>query len=277
MKIAYCVSLSAALALTPALTAGGGEPTGPVVTTTLSAIRAAPDSYNGIWVRFTVQFASMGKIQNPFFTQFVPYRFANFYTWPDEKQIWKKKEYEDLFGLLFIAKDNPQTQTIYSTRVYQRMVITGVVRSIFQGEPWIEVTEFEFVAPKVNTATLSHMFRGETHIKKRQWKQAIAELSLAPAVDLPPLVTGHIHKDLALCYLRLGEVDTAVSHLESAVNLLQSVDHEIQRMAKLAKVRPETFLDRTLGSAEVEDYQRPMWEAFAGRPASGQDPTPAKK
>lgn len=275
MKIAFTLGLS--LVLAPALAAVGGDrPTGKVVRTTLSHVRQTPDAFKNVWVRFDVQFASMGKVQNPFFTQFVPSRFANFYTWADEQEIWRQGQYEDLFGLLFIAKDNDQASELYTADVYQRMEITGIVRNTFQGEPWIEVTSFELMDKKLNTSSLSHLYRGESYMGKRQWKQAIAELSLAPGDELPHHVLSAIHKNLALCYLRMGEVPAAVSHLETAVDLVQNVDHEVRKMAELAKVSPESFLDRNLGDAQIEDHNRPMWEAF-GRSDTATKPAPIKK
>ena len=276
MKIAFTIGLS--LVLAPVLSAVGGDgPTGKVVRTTLSAVRQTPDAFRNVWVRFDVQFASMGKVSNPFFTQFVPSRYANFYTWADEQEIWKQGQYEDLFGLLFIAKDNNQASSLYSAEVYQRIEITGIVRNTFQGEPWIEVTSFEMKDKKVNTSSLSHLYRGESHMDKRRWKPAIAELSLAPGGELPDHVLSAIHKNLAMCYLRLGESETAISHLESAVDLVQTVDQEVRQMAELARVRPESFLDRNLGDAQIVDHTRPMWEAF-GRGEDAADPAaPIKK
>lgn len=270
MKIALSCTLS--LALAPVLSAQMPLPKSEkVVSTTLTQIRKSPDAFRGVWVRFNMQFGSLGKISNPFFTQFEPSRFANFYGWADEQRIWQKDQYEDLFGLMFVNKQSKIVDKIYGLRVYDRIEVVGVVQNVFQGQPWIELVKCHPLGNKVNTATLSHIYRGETLMKKRDWKRAIAELSLAPAAKLPNHVLGSIHKDLAVCFLRLGESKTATTHISQAVKLLDKVDPETRELARLANTRPETFLDRAVSSAQVEDYQRPMWEAFTGTGTAGDE------
>lgn len=263
MKIVLTLGLSLALG-TPCLAAPGGEtpPNGKIVETTLSAVRRSPDAYMGVWVSFDIQFTSMGRVQNPFFTQFVPSMFANFYGWAAEQPIWRKEEYDDVFGMLFLDKRNEQLDQLYKLKTYQRVKITGVVRNVFQGEPWIEVKEFSELSLQVNTAVLSHLYRGEQFMAKRQWNKAISELSLAPGSDAPTHVQGMVHKDLGICYLRLGESGRAVSHLNSALSLLGDADPELQQLAQVASQRPEAELDRTVSNTQIQDHERPMWEAF---------------
>ncbi len=256
MKIALTLGLS--LALVPTLAAQQVT----VVATTLAQLRKSPDAYRGVWVRFTIQFASLGKVQNPFFTEFEASQYANFYGWADEQAIWKKSEYEDLFGLFFILKENDICSEIYKMKVYDRMEVVAIVRNVFQRQPWMEITELTNLDRRANTATLSHLYRGETYMQKRDWRRALAELSLAPGDNIPDHLRGQVHKNLAMCYLRLGEAGTAVQHLESAVELMNEIDPEIREIAALAKVRPESFLDRTLSNVQVEEHNRPMWEAF---------------
>lgn len=256
MKVALTLGLS--LALVPTLAAQQVT----VVATTLAQLRKSPDAYRGVWVRFTIQFASLGKVQNPFFTEFEASQYANFYGWADEQAIWKKSEYEDLFGLFFIRKENDICSQIYKMKVYDRMEVVAIVRNVFQRQPWMEITELTTLERRANTATLSHLYRGETYMQKRDWRRALAELSLAPGDNIPDHIRGQVHKNLAMCYLRLGEAGTAVQHLESAVELMNEIDPEIREIAALAKVRPESFLDRTLSNVQVEEHNRPMWEAF---------------
>lgn len=255
------LTLGLTLAITPALEAGGGHPQGKVVQTTLSKIRKAPNAFKNVWVSFPIQFVSLGKVENPFFTKFVPQSFGNFYCWADEQQIWDRDQYEDVFGLMFMAKENDKLREIYKMKVYQRVLVTGIVCNTFQGEPWIEITDFDALDKAVDTASLSHLHRGHSLMQKRKWARALSELSMAAGDHLPDHVMGQIHKDLALCYLRLGESVTAARHLKQAVAKLKTLDSETRRMAHMAKVKPGSFLDRD-ASGQLEDHERPMWEAF---------------
>src|SRR6185369_14413694 len=45
---------------------------GTAVPATLAQVRAEPEAYKNVKITFTVQFASLGRISNPFFTKFTP-------------------------------------------------------------------------------------------------------------------------------------------------------------------------------------------------------------
>ena len=278
MKIVLTLGLSLALSA-PVSAFGGGEddapPNGRIVATTLSSIRRSPDAYKGVWVSFPIQFVSIGRISNAFFTQFTPNKYANFYGWASEQPIWRKEEYDNLFGLMFMSKTNDRLDELYGVKLYQQLQVTGVVRNVFQGEPWIEVTEFSKLAPKVNTGVLSHLYRGEQFMKKRQWTKALSELSLAPAANVPDNVLVTVHKDMAICYLRQGEAESAVRHINSALAMMDDPDPETQRLASIAMKRPEMELDRSVHH-QIADHERPMWEAFEDQNGQG-TPTPPKR
>ena len=263
------LTLGLTLTIAPSPQAGGEHPQGKVVETSLTQIRKTPDVFKHVWVSFPIQFVSLGRVENPFFTKFVPQEFANFYCWADEQHLWEREHYEDVFGLLFMSKENDKLQKLYKMKVYERVHVTGVVRNTFQGEPWIEVTGFKALHKAVDTASLSHLFRGHSLMHKSQWARALSELSMAAGEHLPDHVMGEVHKRLATCYLRLGETASAAPHLEQAVSKLKTLDPETRRMARLAKVKPEAFLDRD-ASGPLEDHERPMWEAFADEPTADQ-------
>lgn len=237
---------------------------GTAVRTTLTEVRAEPDAFQSVKVDLIVQFASLGRIANPFFTKFTPTDFANFYAWGDEQEIWQRASYDDLFGMLFLSKLHPKLESLYTLRTYQRLHVTGVVRDTFQGIPWIEVTEFEVLPEQLDTAVLTHLHRGEKLMAERKWQRAIAELSLAPGEGVPPNATRAAHKDLGVCLLRMGEPQAAIGYLESAAAMSTGTDLEIESLLATARNQPEQAIDRTVDSTTLRDSERPMWEAFDG-------------
>lgn len=237
---------------------------GVAVRTNLAAMRANPTAYQNVKVKFTVQFASLGRISNPFFTKFTPTDYANFYAWGDEQQIWQEPDYNDVFGTLFLSKGNSQLEALYGLRLYQRIQCTGVVRNSFQGMPWIEVLSFEDVGGQVDTAVLTHMHRGENLMEQRLWQRAIAELSRAPGEGVPQIVTMAAHRNLGLCLLRMGEARAAIGYLKSASELGQGLDFEVENLLAVAESNPAKAIDRTVDSSTLKDSERPMWEAFEG-------------
>lgn len=260
MKPALFVSFLLGVAALPAQ----DREFGVAVKATLSEIRAEPEAFHNVKIDVTLQFASLGRIANPFFTKFTPSDFANFYAWGDEQQIWQRTAYEDVFGMLFLSKTHPKLEQLYSLRTYQRIHVTGVVRDTFQGLPWIEVTDFSEVADQLDTAVLTHLHRGEQLMTQRKWQRAIAELSLAPGDGVPPNATRAAHKDLGICLLRMGEPQAAIGYLESASQLSTTPDLEIETLLATARAEPEQAIDRTVDSSTLRDSERPMWEAFDG-------------
>ncbi len=264
MRSALFVSFLLGVAALPAQ----NRELGVAVDTTLTAVRAEPDAFHNVKVRFVVQFASLGRISNPFFTKFTPSDYANFYAWGDEQSIWQEKAYNDVFGMLFLSKLSRQLETLYGMRLYQRMRVTGVVRNTFQSIPWIEVMEFEVLDEQLDTAVLTHLHRGEKLMNQRLWQRAIAELSLVPGEGVPMYATRAAHKDLGVCLLRMGEAEAAISYLQSAAEMGDGLDFETEGLLATARNTPEEAIDRTVDARGLLDSERPMWEAFetdAGR------------
>jgi hypothetical protein len=265
MRTALSVSFLLGVAALPAQ----DREFGTAVKTTLSQVRAEPEAFKNVKVVFTVQFASLGRISNPFFTKFTPTEYTNFYAWADEQAIWQEKSYNDVFGMLFLSKSSKQLDELYEMRLYQRLLITGVIRNTFQNTPWIEVTDFTVAPGALDTPVLTHLYRGEKLMEQRLWQRAVAELSLVPGAGVPPNAMRATQKDLGTCLLRMGEAGAAIGHLEAAAAI--GGDPEVDSMLAIAKGAPDQAIDRTVDSKDLKDSERPMWEAFETqktRPAS---------
>lgn len=258
MKLALFVPFLLGVAALPAQ----GREFGATVQTTLSEVRSEPQAFENVKIGFTVQFASLGRISNPFFTKFTPTDFANFYAWGDEQAIWQQPSYKDVFGMLFLSKLHDDLETLYSLRLYQRIKVTGVVRNTFQNIPWIEVLEFEVIEGQLDTAVITHLHRGEKLMAERRWQRAIAELSLAPGEGVPQSALQAAHKNLGVCLLRMGEPEAALGYLTSAASMSPQADLEIENLIAIARNEPEQAIDRTVDARGLKDHERPMWEAF---------------
>lgn len=258
MKKSLLASFLLGAAVLPAQDLEFGSP----ISTTLTAVRRDPDAYRNVRVEFTVQFASLGKMSNPFFTRFTPAEFVNMYAWAEEQPIWQKQSYDDLFGNLFYSKDGSALSRLFELRPYQRLRLWGIVRNTFQNMPWIEVTEFETMSGQVDAAVLAHMYRGEQYMSERQWQRAIAELTLAPGSDVPAHVQSAAYRNIGICYLRIGESEQALENLRIAASLVDRPDGELTSLLATAETQPGLELDRVVGQTGLKDFERPMWEAF---------------
>lgn len=259
MKKALLLTILVSVA---ALPAQGGD-LGTPVPTTIEAMRANPDAFHNVKVHFTVQFASLGRISNPFFTKFTPTEFTNFYGWGDDQPIWQEPSYNDVFGTLFVSKSSPQLEGLYRLPLYKRIRCTGVVRNTFQDVPWIEVLSFRELRGAVDTPMLTHLHRGEKLMEQRLWQRATAELSRVPGAGAPAAAARAAEKNLAVCLLRMGEPGAALDHLEAAARLTQKRDFELEKLLTTAKQTPSAAIDRFVNATTLRDCERPMWEAFA--------------
>ena len=272
---AVCLSM-----LAPATAQGRlMDPDAIVVDVDLDTLRRAPEAFMNVRVRFDVQFCSLGRIWNPFFTRFVPSEYANFYAWSGTQPIWQRDSYEDVFGMLFLAKSNAQLADLYKFRTYERLTLEGIVQNTFQGNPWIEVLTMTPIQGRVDTPPLAHLYRAQLHMEKREWQKAISELSLAPAIEQPTHVMAAINKNLGLCYLRTGESSKAAVYLATADRLADGRDVETSRLAQAAVQDPASQLDRAVDRSKMSETNRPLWEAFddvAGQPQANPTGQPAK-
>lgn len=255
------------LAGVAALPAQDNEFSAPV-RTTIGSMRANPDAYQNVKVVFTAQFASLGRISNPFFTQFTPTDYTNFYAWSDDQPIWEEKSYNDVFGMLFLNKSNPELEQIYKMPLYARMRCTGVVRNTFQNTPWVEVLSFSVLDERLDNAVLTHLHRGEKLMAERLWQRAVGELSMVLGDDVPAPAMQTAHKNLGICMLRMGESKAAFGYLQSAVALSEGADIEAKQLLLTAQRNPEEAIDRVVDSSSLRDSERPMWEAFETAGAS---------
>lgn len=240
-----------------------------IVDIDLGQLRSMAGAFEKVHVRFEAQFCSLGQVWNPFFTRFVPSEYANFYAWSGDQPIWRKDSYEDVFGMLFISKSSPELPLLYKLRTYDRVRIEGVVQDTFQGQPWIEVVKLEPITGRVDSPTLSHLYRADTYMQRREWNKAVSELSLAPGGDQPAHVLAAINKNLGVCYLRLGEVGRAQTYLATAERLTNGVDLELSRLTLAAADDPSSQIDRQVDRSKVNESRRPLWEAFEDLDSTG--------
>lgn len=275
-SLILCASLMLAV---PVAGFGGDEDDPTVVKTTLDAVRAAPGAYKNVEIQFPVQFAWVGKLENPFFTRFEARSYTNVQAWADGAAIWERDTYENVFGLLFLSKRSQQLKDLFRLKIYQRLQVTAVVRDTFQDQPWIEIMNFTPIEGGLNTATLAHLYRGHNFMESRRWPQAISEYSLAPVAGTPSWVKARVHKNLALCQLRIGEADAARDHITRAIALMgDDLDLHTWRLARTIENDPSLELDRSVSRTPLKDHERPLWEAFEEQEFAGDAavPTPMR-
>ncbi len=248
--------------------------------TTLAAVRATPQAFKNVWIRFSGWFSGIGALHNPFFTRFTRTDYVNFALWGDTQKLWVEDEYKHPCTTLFVLKSNDKAvDLITSLGIYQRVTCTGIVRNVFRGEPWIEVTRIEVQPERLTTATLAHLARARRFMKKRQWAQAAMEVQLAQAAGQTPFIEAWLNHYLAVCYMRVGKIERAKEHIAYACQLVPE-ELAFQDVREQLRVDPKSVVDDKVSETRLPKAKRPMWEAYEearreSKPAPQDGGTPA--
>lgn len=238
----------------------------------LTTVRANPQAFKNVWIKFSGTYLGLGAVHNPFFTRFTRAEFANFAAWDNDQQIWKQKEYDRACSTLFAEKKNAKLlDSLYSLQRYQRIMMTGVVRNAWQGDPWIEVTQIDTIdEPRITSASLTHMNRGYQLIEQRKWAQAAIEFNLASSKTLTTEARGWMHGYLGLCQMRLGRPESALTQLDAAKTLIPTSD-VIDEWLTQVRVNPGSAIDTSSRVTSIRRGDRPMWEAVEEAPKAQDD------
>ena len=117
----------------------------PPVNTTLSALRAQPDAWVNTPITFEARFHRLGEIFQPFYTPFDSFSFGNFAAWDMDAQLDQEGPFVDHCPTLYVDRQMKAKtmKCVAELKPYQRFRATGIVRSVFAGRPFIEVTSIE--------------------------------------------------------------------------------------------------------------------------------------
>jgi hypothetical protein len=187
--------------------------------TTLGKILAAPEAWRGVPASFVVQFRQPGRAEPSFFTKFDPDQWLSFVVWPDEAALWEKKAYDDDFRHLFVKRTGPEAKVVGSAGIYDRMAVTGVVRDVIKGRPWIEVTSLRRLPEKLTEGSLVHLVKGLMFRDHRRFDAAAREFEAADGEGLPLQVRLVGMREHAFALLNAKEPEAAEERLLAALAL----------------------------------------------------------
>src|ERR1043165_1574518 len=123
---------------------------------TLGEVLAKPEAWREVPISFNVQFRRAEQHDEVFHTRFDPESWTSFAAWPDEASLWEKPAWDADFPFLFIRRDAPAFILATKGVAYRRLAVTGVVRDVIKGKPWIEVTGLKELPGHLTEAALLH-------------------------------------------------------------------------------------------------------------------------
>jgi hypothetical protein len=153
---------------------------------TLHELRTHPGQALDQELRFPVQFKGRVEDWNPFVSRFGPMDWLGFQAWPDERFTWEPAVWDDPAPRLFVRRGSPAEARVRAAREHARYAVTGRVREVLLGEPWIEVEGFERLEGEVGPGTIVHVQRARDLVQEGQFELAIDQYERAKAAPLPP-------------------------------------------------------------------------------------------
>lgn len=166
---------------------GEGGPSTPVARElTLGELRARPGLHLGQDVRFTLQFKGLVEDWNPYLSRFEPERWLMLEAWADEAFTWNRSVFETPVTRFFVRRGGGFEPLVRRARTYQRYELSGRVREVFLGEPWIEVVALVPLEGEVGEGTILHVTRARDAAAEGQFELALDQYARARAAPLPP-------------------------------------------------------------------------------------------
>jgi hypothetical protein len=185
----------------------------------LSKVLGSPEAWRDVPASFVIQFRSLGKSGPSFFTRFEPDQWLSFVAWPDEAPLWDKKAYDTDVPHLFVRRGSTEAKTIGSAGIYDRFVVSGIVRDVIKGKPWIEITALKKLPEKITEGSLVHLVKGLTLRDHRRYDGAAKEFEAVDADTLPLQVRLVGMREHAFALLNCRNAKAAEDRLLAALAL----------------------------------------------------------
>lgn len=115
----------------------------PTAETTLSAVRAQPEAWLNTPIEFEARFHRFGELYQPFYTPFDSFSFANLSAWDVSQSVGSQEQFLDHCPTLYVDRrmKAKTMKRVSDLAPYQRFKAVGVVRQVFAGRPFIEITD----------------------------------------------------------------------------------------------------------------------------------------
>ncbi|MCK6480086.1 MAG: hypothetical protein L6R43_08025 [Planctomycetes bacterium] len=247
-------------------------------------VLADPGAYRDVGFILTLQFTEKRTLFNPYFTAFSPDSYVNFAAWPDGAELWDREQYVKPYAFFFLAKGDPFVPSLKDLPRRTRIRCRAVVRSIFRGEPWIEVRSVSLQPEAVSAETVKAGFlgmqafdRGDLDEALKQFEAALAtNPGAGPSASLWSRIA-HVHwkrHDLPRAREALGKCLAENPAYPPAVSLKESMDAAEER---LLAVPVPNLPGKAPPEKPVEPAARPLNEERPATPAAKPAPAPAAK
>jgi tetratricopeptide (TPR) repeat protein len=157
--------------------------------TTLGEILRHPHAFVDVRVEFKVYFNQPGESYNPYYTRFT-------------EELYQNKKWKKLQGL--------ERMTVIE--------VTGYVREVFRGQPWIEIEKFRTTGGGLRQKDVRNVINGDAYYAAGKYDQAKRYYKKAISRRLPDLVRADLYRRLADAYYHQGKYRDALNNYYNALD-----------------------------------------------------------
>lgn len=234
----------------------------------LREIRNNPDAFRNSRVTFKCRLNRTENLFAPVHTAFTPEQHAQVSGWGPEARVFISKDRQDVFTNLFVRRNRDWAADFLATPRYSWITVWGEVRSVFAGQPWIEIYDFEVLSDKHFTdASLGAAIRAWDAFEGDDMEKALAELAPVSDYALPRTDRYHVLKMRALAAWSVGKDADAKRAAERALKV-RPEDGELKAVAEGVAPRSLT------GGGETPPPGPKEGEEGAPKPEEPKKPAP---
>ncbi|MEK7468733.1 MAG: hypothetical protein AAB074_15085 [Planctomycetota bacterium] len=198
----------------------------------LREIRNNPNGFKNTRVTFKCRLNKTEDLYAPVHTAFTAEQHAQVSGWGAETKVFISKERQDVFTNLFIRRNREWLADFLGTPRYSWLMVWGEVKSVFAGQPWIEIYDFEVMSDKHFTdSTLGAAIRAYEAYDKNDMESTLAELSRVSDYALPKTDRYHVVKMKAQAAWSVGRDADAKRSAERGLKV-RPEDPELKAIAE---------------------------------------------
>lgn len=176
---------------------------------TLNDLLKTPREYMDVEVKFKVYFDAEGKNFNPYYTRFNEECYGNFSAWPIDARLYDKRDFPRPYPFFFASKMDKTWKKVKDVDHLRVIQITGVVRDIFRGQPWIEVLSWSGSSGGLSDDDVRDVIQADANYAAGKYKDAARLYERADSSSLPGTVRADLQRRLGDAYFHAGEYGDA--------------------------------------------------------------------
>ncbi len=176
---------------------------------TLNDLLKTPREYVDVEVKFKVYFDAAGKNFNPYFTRFNEEAWGNFSAYPIDARLYDKRDFPRPYPFFFASKMDKDWKRVKDVDHLRVIQITGVVRDVFQNQPWIEVLSWSGSSGGLSEDDVRDVVHADANYVAGKYKDAARLYERADSSSLPGTVRADLQRRLGDAYFHAGEYGDA--------------------------------------------------------------------